>query len=209
MKAGAGKNFLDPPPAGMVAKGMRATTSMTGPAARFCTLALAVPLFLPFVQGCAGVSKKPSYRHHSVRSIPVGTTVRGEDIDGYAAHVVYFRLEKPVAAMTVGISAEYVADITGKKKYKKAYFIVEKIINLPAAGANKARRIYMEIGKNFDTDWNREKEITIKSLKTEPFRTLDADSLYRIRYTAFSRDPFDYAITIDADSPVTFSDSAK
>ncbi len=206
MEAGAGKNFLDPPPAGMVAMGMRSTTSMTSRALACAVIPALVTLV---IQGCAGGMKRPSYRHQGVKNIPVGTAVRGEAIDGYEAHVVHFRLEKAVEAMTVGISAEYVADITGKKKYKKAYFIVEKIVELGAAGGKQARRINVEIGRNFDADWNREKDVTIRSLKTEPFRTLDADSLYRIRYTPFSRDPFDYTITVDADSPVTFVDDVK
>lgn len=193
----------------MVAKGMRFTPSTKSGAAKTLACAAILAFMALLIQGCAGGMKRPSYRHHGVRNIPVGTTVRGDAIDGYDAYVVHFRLEKAVESMTVGISAEYVADITGKKKYKKAYFIVEKIVELGAAGGKQARRINVEIGRNFDADWNREKDVIIRSLKTEPFRILDADSLYRIRYTPFSRDPFDYTITVDADSPVTFVDDVK
>jgi hypothetical protein len=193
----------------MVAMGMRATPSRRSNAARTLACAVITALFPFLIQGCAGGTKKPSFRYQGVKAIPVGAATRGEAIDGYEAYVVQFRLEKAVEAMTVGISAEYVADITGKKKYKKAYFIVEKIVDLPGAGGTQARRISVEMGRNFDADWNREKDITIRSLKTVPFRTLDAESLYRIRFTAFSRDPFDYTITVDADAPVTFIDDGR
>ena len=169
---------------------MHAARFTTAGPGRLLAFALSASLILPLMPGCATGGGPGSYRHRAVKPVPPGSDRRaGAAIDGYEAFVVYFRLEKPVKAITVGISAEYVADITGKKKFKKTYFIVEKIVVIPRGEGKDARRLYPELGRNYDADWNRENDITIPSRKAEPFKALDTAHTYRIRYTAFSPDP--------------------
>jgi len=86
---------------------------------------------------------------------------------------------------------------------------VEKIVDMSKYKYREMRYLYAEIGKNFDSDWNREKDLVIVSNKTVPFKALDEKSIYRIRYTTFSTEDADYIITIGANCEVTFIDSVE
>ncbi len=209
--AGWGENVLDRPRTPVVPEGMRVTPFHTIPYRGFFAFALFATLVLPLLlTGCASGGVAGRYKYRSVKSILPGGAVRAAaPIDGYGAYVVYFRLGKPVRALTIGISAEYVADITGVKKYKKTYFIVEKIVDIPRGGGRATRRLYPELGRNYSPDWNREKDITVRSITSEPFRGLDAAHPYQIRYTAFTEDAYYFTITVEADEAVTFIDAIE
>lgn len=160
--------------------------------------------------GCATTGNQHKYRNRAENTFSSGDAKRAADpIDRYAAFVQHFRLEKDAEAITIGITAEYVADITGTKKTKKTYFIVEKLIDMSRFTDRAGKQLYAEAGRNFDADWNREKELTLTSSKSEFFKKLDAASTYRIRFTTFSPDPVDFTITIDADCGTTFIDNVK
>ncbi len=160
--------------------------------------------------GCATAHTRREYKNKSEKSYPSGEAMSADDpIDRYAAFAQHFKLEKDAETITVGITAEYVADITGAKKTKKTYFIVEKLIDMSRFANSPRKQMYAEIGRNYDADWNREKELTLTSSKSDHFRKLDAASTYRIRYTTFSGDPVDFTITIQADCAITYIDKNK
>ncbi len=162
--------------------------------------------------GCAtaGTKKERIYKQSSVKTFSsIGVSKAAEPIDRYPTATMFFKLDKSVDALSIGIMAEYIADITGTKKTRKTYFVVEKIIDMSQLKFAKNKYHYAEIGRNFDADWNREKEITLVSSKTEPFKNLDGDSIYRIRFTTFSQENVDYTIRINADCAVTFMDDFK
>jgi hypothetical protein len=162
------------------------------------------------LSACATGSLAQKYRHSGVKFIRGGEAIQTNDtIDRYATMVAYFRLGNPVDEISVSITAEYVADITGAKKIKKTYFIVEKIVNMSKYKYRDMKYLYAEIGRNFDADWNREKDLVLLSDKTVPFKALDEKSIYRIRYTTFSTEETDYTITIGANCEVTFIDSVE
>jgi len=170
-------------------------------------IALLIATLMP---ACATGPVILKYKYNNVKSIAGGEAVRTVDqIDRYDTLIAYFKLGKPVNEISINILAEYVADITGAKKTKKTYFIVEKIVDMSKYKYRDMKYLYAEIGRNFDPDWNREKELVIASNKTVPFKALDENSIYRIRFTTFSTEDTDYAITINADCEVTFIGSVE
>ena len=171
---------------------------------------LCVLLLASLMSGCATGPQIRRYKYSSVKSIIGSEAVRTNDqIDRYATLATYFKLGKAVDEISIGITAEYVADITGAKKIKKTYFIVEKIVDMTNYKIRNLKYLYAEIGRNYDADWNREKEITLASNKTVPFKALDEKSIYRIRFTTFSTEDTDFVITIGADCEVTFMDDME
>src|SRR4030042_877526 len=173
----------------------------------FLCAALAAALPGP---GCATGQRPRAFKESHAKTLSRAEAPRSfELIDNYETFVIHFRLAKDAPALSVGISAEYVADITGAKKTRKTYFIVEKIIDMSQFKNANLKYLYAELGRNFDAEWNREREITLVSNKIEPFKNLDAGSTYRTRYTTFSNANFEYIITINPDCGVTFIDHYK
>jgi hypothetical protein len=171
---------------------------------------LCVLLLTSFMSACATGPQIRKYKYSSKKSITGSEAVRTNDqIDRYATLVAYFKLGKSVDDISIGITADYVADITGAKKIKKTYYIVEKIVDISNYKIKNLKYLYAEIGRNYDADWNREKDITIASNKTVPFKTLDENSIYRIRFTTFSTEDTDFVITISADCEVMFMDNME
>jgi hypothetical protein len=173
-------------------------------------LALLCALLAFSVPGCSGNIKNKSYRHSAVSAVPGNQVVRTNDrIDKYTAFVSYFRLGKDVESINISVMAENVADILGTKKTRKAYFIVEKVIDMTRLKNPNLTRLHAELGRNYDTDWKRDANITLVSSKEAPFKNLDAGSLYRVRYTAFADENFTFIVTIKADCAVTFVEAPK
>jgi hypothetical protein len=171
---------------------------------------LCVLLPVSLMSACAAGPQIRKYKYSLVKTITGNETVRTNDqIDRYATLVTYFKLGKAVDEISLSITADYVADITGTKKIKKTYFIVEKIVDMSNYKIKNLKYLYAEIGRNYDADWNREKDITIASNKTVPFKALDEKSIYRIRFTTFSTEDTDFVITINADCEVTFMDDME
>jgi len=181
------------------------------PSRRFFVLySLSTLVIASLMAACATGPHVLKYKFSGVKSIPGSEAVpTGEQIDRYATMVAYFRLGNPVDEISISISAEYVADITGAKKIKKTYFIVEKIVDFSRYKYRDMKYLYAEIGRNFDADWNREKELVMVSDKTVPFKNLDEKSIYRIRYTTFSTEATDYVITIGANCEVSFIEKVE
>ena len=171
---------------------------------------LCVMLVISLMSGCATGPQPRRYKYSGVKSITGSKAFRTNDqIDRYATLATYFKLGKAVDEISIGITAEYVADITGVRKIKKTYFIVEKIVVMSNYKIRNLKYLYAEIGRNYDADWNREKEITLASNKTVPFKALDEKSIYRIRFTTFSTENTGIVITIGADCEVTFMDTIE
>ena len=174
------------------------------------TFLLFAALFPLCLSGCSSGAVR-SYEKSSGITIPFGRALQSQEkIDKYDTFMIYFKLERNVDSIRVGISADYIADITGSKKDLAAYFIVEKAMDVNQFKNIKARYVFPEIGRNFDaTDWTREKEIIIVSEHGNPFKDLASTSAYRIRFTAFSSENIDYTIKIEANCSVTFLDSIE
>ena len=176
-----------------------------------CALTLVCALLALSVSGCTANLKERSYRNTVVSAVPLEKAVRTNDrIDRYLTYAAYFRLAKDVERFKIGVTAEYVADIMGTKKKRTTYFIVEKVIDMSRMKNKNLTRLHAELGRNYNSDWSRgDTDITIVSSKSEPFKNLDAGSLYRVRYTAFAAENFTFTVTIQADCAVTLEDEPK
>jgi hypothetical protein len=171
----------------------------------FLLFAALIPVCL---SGCSSGAVR-NYKKDNVITLPSGKALQSQEkIDKYETFMIYFKLEHDVKSIRVGIISEYIADISGVKKVLASYFIVEKAIDVNQFKNIKARYVYPEIGRNFDaTDWTREKDITIVSEYGNPFKSLESNSIYRIRFTAFSSDNIDFTIKIEADCNAVFLES--
>lgn len=171
----------------------------------FLIIAALIPVCL---SGCSSGAVR-NYKKSKVITIPSGEALQSQEkIDKYDTFMIYFKMEREVKSVRVGIISEYIADISGTKKALASYFIVEKAIDVNQFKNIKARYVYPEIGRNFDaTDWTREKEITLVSEHGNPFKALESNSVYRIRFTAFSSENIDFTLKIEADCDVAFLDS--
>ena len=173
-------------------------------------LMLSCALLTLSVSGCSASVRSGSFRNIAVSALPRNQAVLTNDrIDRYTTYAAYFRLGKDADRLGVSVIAEYVADIMGTKKTRIAYFIVEKVIDMSRLNNRNLRQLHAELGRNFNNDWNCEKEIALASSKSEPFKNLDAGSLYRVRYTAFAEENFTFIVTLKADCAVTFVEAPK
>jgi hypothetical protein len=128
-----------------------------------------------------------------------------EKIDGTNAYETYFTLEKPVNCIKISISATAFADDFGKKQVVlKTYFTVEKVVNIKNFKFGKEKYTFSEMGKNFDQQWDRSRDITVCSSEDDPIKKFDAKSVYRIRFTPFTGDKFSYQIKISSDVKALF-----
>ncbi len=136
--------------------------------------------------------------------------VSKEKIDGTNAYETYFKLEKPVKCLKVSISATAFADSFGKKQVVlKTYFTLEKALNITNFKAGKDKYTFSEIGKNYDQQWDRSRDITVCSSDDDPIKKLDSKSVYRIRFTPFTGENFSYQIRISSDEKAVFLKSLE
>lgn len=155
--------------------------------------------------GCSSGQRAISYKQSFTSAVASREAPRSPvKIDRYAAYTAYFRLERPVKSIRIGITAEYIADIAGTRKPRKTYFIIEKMIDTAHFKNKNVKDIFTELGRNFETDWTRTREIEVNSVNNNLFRSLDEKSVYRIRYTAFLNEDLDFIIKVEADCGVTF-----
>ena len=175
---------------------------------RIITAILALAVTAPVIgAGCSAAQRVKSYKQSFTAVVASRTAPRSPvKIDQHPAYAVYFRLDRAVRSIRVGITAEYIADIAGTRKQRKVYFVIEKMIDTSQFKNREIKYIFSDLGRNFDTDWTRVREIELASVKNDLFRSLDGNSMYRIRYTTFSNEDFDFTIKIEADCGVAFVD---
>jgi hypothetical protein len=128
-----------------------------------------------------------------------------EKIDGTNAYETYFKLDKAVKCLKISISATAFADSFGKKQVVlKTYFTLEKALNIVNFKAGKDKYLFSELGRNFDQQWDRSRDITVCSSDEDPIKKLDSKSVYRIRFTPFTGENFSYQIKISSDEKALF-----
>ncbi len=160
---------------------------------------------------CSRNRRDRNYRYINKKSGTISGAIKsGIPIDRYETYQVYFMLEKEVDAVKIAMTSKYIEDTLVKKETRlKTYFVLEKMIDISHFSQIKDRFTSYELGKNFDDDWRREQELTIFSSKSEPMKKLDNRSTYRIRFTTFSEEQFNYTVAVHADCNVIFRESLK
>jgi hypothetical protein len=172
----------------------------------FARILIISVLVQPFFAGCATQSVR-TYEEINAKTISAGSASRSNDrIDQYTTYMIYFKLEKKVDSMRISVAAEYIADILGTRRRRNSFFVVEKTVDVRQFKKQEAEYVYAEIGNNYTADWKSEKDITVVSEKGNPFKDLEGGSTYRIRFTTFTSDDFEFTINIEADCKVTYFD---
>jgi hypothetical protein len=158
------------------------------------------------VTGCGSTGGLRVYKHVNSMS---GESVRlinsPDDIDTEKAYEIYFRLQKPVDCIKLNITAKYIPDrFSGKKEHILAFFVLDQLIDLSRFSGPQKKYEISEIGRNFDSAWNRRRDLIICSGPGYPLLKLDEKTIYRLRFTTFRKVNFEYRIDLHADEKVIF-----
>jgi len=125
-----------------------------------------------------------------------------DKIDKYKTYELFFQLFEDEECLQIEIiSTKKIHKFTKKKSSDKIFFIIEKIIETTNK-SGKINKNYSEIGRNFDNDWNRQRIITICSIKDLPLTILNKNSKYRIRFTSFNKKTVAFIVKIDSNAKV-------
>ncbi len=169
-------------------------------------LTLLVVLISLHTAGCGSTGGVRVYKHLSRLS---GESVKleyaADDIDTEKAYEVYFRLEKPVDCIKLNIVSKYIPDrFSGKKEHILTFFVLDRLIDLSRFGSHREKYEASEMGRNFDSAWNRRRDLVICTGPEYPLLKLDEKRVYRLRFTTFRKVNFEYRIDIHADARVIF-----
>ena len=133
-----------------------------------------------------------------------------EKIDKEKSYEVYFMLTKKEDCLKFQIISKIVnLSINSlSTKIMPTFFIVERAININGFKGIKDKKIvFSEIGRNFDAIWKWKNEIVICSSKKDPLKKLHI-GLYRIRFSIFNKNNFDYEITVFSNNKISFLDKS-
>ncbi|MFC1671108.1 hypothetical protein ACFL20_12025 [Spirochaetota bacterium] len=168
-------------------------------------------LSLLLAYSCSSINSRTTFTENNIKKIKSTYLEKSkEKIDNETTYEVYFKLQKQVECIKVIISSSYEADkFYHKRKYRKVYFVVEKVINLSHFNKLEKKNTFFELGKNYNKDWFSRSEIIICSPVENPIMKLDEKSNYRIRFTTFSAGQSDLRINIKANCKITFTSMTK
>lgn len=181
-----------------------------------CRLRVAIPsALLPaalalvlMAASCSAAGKNNTTQKGAPYQGDTGKALESADrIDREKTYEIYFRLTTPEECIRVEMTSRAPESAIEKKvRVIRTFFIVEKSVDLSKFDVrNAARTVFSEIGRNYDQNWNRTKEITLCSTPSDPIRKMDP-SLYRIRFTSFRDDPFSFEIIIYSKNSAVFSE---
>ena len=132
----------------------------------------------------------------------------GDKLADGPAYEVYFTLDKTVECISV--SLETVS--TGKKLGdqgipKKSFFVVEKIMEI-TDGTGMKQKVYIQIGKNYNSRWEVHNPVKICGNPADPVSQLGG-SVFRVRFTTFDTKPVFFTITVYTHEKVNFGTDPK
>ena len=160
------------------------------------TLLFSAIITLCSFQACTTMQKSEATDEQTMTGMVSSQQISNERIDRAEAYEMYFKPEKPVSCMKISLSARYPDQgISPKYRTLKIYFIVERMVDIAKYGKNLGRYNYYELAKNYDKNWEYSSEVTICSKENDPLEKIEPDALYRIRFTSFSTEKFEYNIT--------------
>lgn len=123
-------------------------------------------------------------------------TKSNELIDNSTTYQVFFNLDKTAQCIDVSVIAQ-----EQNKKRVRCAFIVEYMVDTSSFLNKPSKPVYTELSRNFDINWRFLNVVTICSDKTDPLKRLKPGS-YRIRFTAFRNNYYDFIIEIKSAVPV-------
>ncbi len=122
--------------------------------------------------------------------------VSKDKIDKYKTYEFFFELTGFERCFKIEIkSKEKPNKFTGKIDHKKIFFLIEKIIETKdSKGLIKIN--YSIIGKNYDSDWNKQKFVNPCLIEGDPIRKFEKKSRFRIRLTSFNKKSLAFNVII-------------
>ncbi len=155
---------------------------------------------------CSTTGGLRTYKHVSSKT---GESVKldygSDNIDTEKAYEVYFRLEKPVDCIKLNIVSKYIPDrFSGKKEHILTFFVLDQLIDISMFGDPEKKFEISEIGRNFDSAWNRKRNLVVCTGPGYPLLKFDIKTVYRLRFTTFRKVNFEFRIDIHADSRIFF-----
>lgn len=149
---------------------------------------------------CALTEKSKIHHKTSVYSgVSGGIKANTKTIDSPATREIYFILPQPEECIQIGIAAKNLSeDSPYIKKTERIYFIVEKAIDISRFNIKGRQFEFSEISRNFDNSWAPKNNVLICSSGSDPIKKLDS-SVYRIRFTSFTKDMYAFDIRIISD----------
>lgn len=166
--------------------------------------ALSSFIFVFSLTACATSQKTSIYKN--LKTIPGAATSRmtsNDAIDRGPTYEIFFKLKESTPCIEISISSRYLSDSIAPSYYAlKTYFILDRIIDISAFNIKNQKYEYTPLGKNFNAIWEYKREITVCTIGTDPLQKIDSESLYRLRFSTFSKYNFEYTILIKSDTEI-------
>lgn len=119
-----------------------------------------------------------------------------EKIDGHPSYESHFTLEKVEECVKITIIARNTALISAYvDPTVRAYFVLEKAVDVSRFNPRAGRIVYTEIARNFDINWKSERDTVVCSRTEDPLKKLTPGA-YRIRLCVFDAREFGFSIAI-------------
>ncbi len=164
-------------------------------AALICGFMILPVLFCRSMPGASDFAARNTLKGSSSEKIRTA-----DRIDTGKTYEVFFVINEDEECIKVNINAIYMDEVAQTEMSAKTYFIVEKAVDISRFGDAK-KRMFTELGRNFDFSWNRERDALICSSESDPIKKLKKD-IYRIRFTIFRDEEFGYEVNIQSENNI-------
>jgi len=154
-----------------------------------------------FTSGCnTGNIKEKKQSVYTYANSTDYTTLSLDTIDGGKTYELIFELKETSDCFNIDIEGIYLQKSFPLEKFpQKVYFIVEK--KFQPEYFPKSKTYWIQLGKNFNKEWEIFTPLTICSNKNDPLTKIE-NGLYRIRWTTFQKLPHYYIISIKTDMEI-------
>lgn len=170
---------------------------------QFLNIASIYIILLGFLH-CKSANNINSSNKNTLKGIANKVILSKEKIDKEDTYEVYFTIKNREMCIKIGMSSKIYDSITRNGKIVKTFFIVEKVVDISQFNDRRGEKIvFSELGRNFDHNWEREKDITICSSKVDPIKRLDKN-IYRIRFTTFMKKEFNFEVSLFSKNKIDF-----
>ncbi|MCU0849291.1 MAG: hypothetical protein MUD12_15520 [Spirochaetes bacterium] len=158
-------------------------------------------IIIAIIVSCSSPKKSRVYKNTAVKNgTSAGQQKSAERIDRGDTAEAFFKLDGKADCIRIEVFSRTPDASPDKMRTLKSYFIVEKMLEI-----SRNKRAFSEIGRNYNADWQVKRRLTICSSETDPIKKLDP-AVYRIRFTTFTPDRYDYSIKASADCGIAFRD---
>lgn len=156
------------------------------------------------LNSCTTSQKAGAYKNlHNIAGTASSLITSNDSIDRGPTYQIFFKLKETIPCIELSISSRELSDSIAPSYYAlKTYFILDRLIDISAFNIKNEQYEYTQLGKNFNSTWEYKREITVCTKGDYPLHKIDNNSLYRLRFTTFTRGQFEYTITIKSNTEI-------